>query len=154
MLDCPFRVTIGAYWILLPGHAHISAEIAKPSPGAYQSSFTNWVVSLGRFRLGIHLDPIHGLDHLKSFIDYSTKQNVTPHEFTVNGVFGVTHGGYEPPRTRIDWWFKKGDIMICLCLQSLAFPLTKPTEAEIAEHQAIIGSIKYCRDFPSDLPPQ
>jgi hypothetical protein len=71
----------------------------------------------------------------------------------MNGIAGVTHGDYGPPRTWIDWRFKKGDTMICLRLQSKSFPFTEPNEAEIAEHRAIIESIKYCRDFPSELAP-
>jgi hypothetical protein len=153
MLDRPFRAQIGPYWILLPGGAKMSAEVKEPTFGAYQTALTNWVVLLGRFRLFIHLDPITDLGGLKSIIDLTTKGDVTTLSITVNGVSGVTHGDYGPPRTWIDWWFKKGDTMICLCLQSKSFPFTKPSEAEIAEHNAIVGSLKYCRDFP-ELPPR
>ena len=152
-LDNPFRVTIGSYYLLLPKSADISAKVTQPAPDAYQRAFTNWVIRLGRFQLFIHLDPLHDLSELKSSIDCMTKGNVTTPSITVNDVQGVTHGNYGPPRTWIDWWFKKGDVMICLCLQSVDFPFTKPTPAEIAEHKAIVESLKYCRDFPSELPP-
>ena len=78
---------------------------------------------------------------------------VTP-SIQVSEIEGVTYGDYGPPRTWIDWWFKKGDTMICFCLQSKSFPFTEPSEAEIAEHRTIIESIRYCRDFPSELPPR
>ena len=153
MLERPFRFEIGPYWILLPWHATVSAAVTAPVPGAYQMALANWVVTSGRFQILIHLDAIHDLDGLKSFIDYTTKSNVITPSVTVNGVPGVTHGDYGPLRTWIDWWFKKGDVMICLCLQSVSFPLTQPNAGELAEHQAIIDSLKYCRDFPSELPP-
>jgi hypothetical protein len=93
------------------------------------------------------------LGGLKAFIDSTTKNNVTTPSLTVNGIPGVTYGDYGPPRTWIDWWFKKGDTMICMSLQSIAFPYTEPTQSEKDEHNAIIGSLKYCRYFPSDAPP-
>ena len=137
----------------LPASADIAADISKPTSNSYQGAWTNWVVTLERFCFRMHLDPIHDLSDLKSFIDYSSNSSVTTSSITVNGISGVTHGDYLPPRTWIDWWFKKGDTMICLCLQSKSFPFTEPNEAEIAEHRAIIESIKYCRDFPSERPP-
>lgn len=153
MLERPFRAQIGPYWILLPGGAKMSADVEEPALGAYQIALTKWVVLLGRFRLFIHLNPIEDLGGLKSFIDLTTKGDVTTPSIAVNGISGVMHGDYGPPRTWIDWWFKKGDTMICVCLQSTSFPFTEPTEAEIADHIAIVGSLKYCRDFPLELPP-
>ena len=153
MLDRPFRAEIGPYWLLLPEGTKISAGVSEPTSGAYQIASTMWTVSLRRFQIFIHLDPIHDLDRLKWHIDHVTKSEVVTPSPTVNGVPGVTHGDYGPPRTWIDWWFKKGDTMICLCLQSKSFPCTKPTEEEIAEHNAIMHSLKYCRDFSFEPPP-
>jgi hypothetical protein len=140
----PFRFEIGPYWILLPGSANITANVRKPRPETCQVAWTHWAVSLGRFDLFIHLDALNDLTELKSFIDYSTKSDVITPSISVNGVSGVTHGDYGPPRTWIDWWLKKGDTMICLCLQSKTFPIQQPNEIELAEHKAIINSIKYC----------
>ena len=153
MIDRPFRLEIGPYWLLLPGNAVVSVDLTQPEPGAYQSALTKWVVTLDRFQFLIHLDPINNLGHLKAFIDYTTKSDVTTPVVNVNGVPGVTHGDYGPPTTWIDWWFKKGDTMLCLCLQSKSWPLTKPSPAEVAEHNAVVNSLKYCRDFPSERPP-
>jgi hypothetical protein len=87
---------------------------------------------------------------LKRFIDNSTKSDVTTLPISVNGISGVTYGGYSSPVTWIDWWFKRGDTMICLNLQGTSFPFKEqPTKAEVAEHQAIVGSLVYCRDAPS-----
>ena len=153
LLDRPFRAQIGPYWLLLPGSAHISAQVKGPTPMALQMALTNWVVLLGRFQLFIHLDPINDLSKLKFFIDCTTKNDVFTPSVTVNGIEGVSHGDYGPQRTWIDWWFKKGDTMICLSPQSVTFPSTTPTEVEIAQHNAIVNSLKYCRDFPSERPP-
>jgi len=99
---------MGPYWMLLPGGAKMSADVEEPTLGAYQTALTKWVVLLGRFQLFIHLDPIKDLGGLKSIIDLTTKSDVTTPSITVNGVSGVMHGDYGPPRTWIDWWFKKG----------------------------------------------
>src|SRR5438046_113585 len=106
MLNGPFQVEIGPYWLLLPGDTSISADVTGPTPGAYQMALTKWVVLLGRFQFFIHLDPIRDLSGLKSFIDYTTKGDVTTPLITVNGVPGVRYGDYGPPRTWMDWWFK------------------------------------------------
>ena len=107
MLDRPYRFQVGPYWLLLPRTASVTADVSHPKPGSYRTAWTNWTVALGRFRLFLHLDPLHDLDGLKAFIDQQTRGNVTPTSVSVNGVLGVTHGDYGPARTWIDWWFKK-----------------------------------------------
>ena len=131
----------------------MSVDVKGPAPGSYQIALTQWMISIGRFRLLIHLDPLRDPKDLKSSINLITKGDVTTEPIVVNGISGAKHGGYGAPRTWIDWWFKKGDLMICLCLQSASFPFTEPTEEEVTEHRAILESLKYCRDFPSELPP-
>lgn len=153
MLEQPYRLTIGSYWLTLPGSATVSAEVNGPTPGAYQMASTKWTVALGRFQLFLHLDALHELDDLKLFVDQQTKANVAPTALVVSGISGVTYGDYGPHRTWIDWWFKKGDIMLCACLQSIEFPRTEPDTEERTQHNAIIGSLKYCRDFPREDPP-
>lgn len=149
----PFRFQVGLYSLLLPETAAISAEVKKPPAWAVQIAWTHWAVALGRFQLSIHLDPIQDLDDLSSFIRSTTKKEPVPLPIAINGIDGVMHGDYGPPRTWIDWWFKKGDEMICMCLQSTSFPFTEPRAEEVAEHNAIIKSLKFCRDFPGDEPP-
>ena len=149
----PFRFEIGAYAMMLPGDAEIVAKVKKPAPGAYQVTSTHWRILLGRFQIFAHLS-VEKLDYLKSFIDSSTKRNVETPAIEVNGVPGVTHGAYGPDRTWIDWWFRKGDTTLCLCLQSAEFPTAQPDDRELAEHQAIIASIKYRPDNPSEMPPR
>lgn len=108
---------------------------------------------LGRFCLLLHLDARHDLTHLKTFIDQQTRENVTPTDLNINGVPGVTYGDYGPRRTWVDYWFKKGDVMLCICLQSVEFPRAEPDEDERAEHKAIIQSLRYSRDFPTEAAP-
>lgn len=143
MLDRPFQAQIGSYLLRLPGNAELSCGIDKPSEG-WAVVHTHWVAQIGRFRLGIHLDPSGDLSDLKKFIDHSTKSNVNTRRISVNGIDGVLYGSYASPVTRIDWWFKKGDIMICLNLQGTPFPFIEhPTEAEVTEHQSIVDSLRY-----------
>ena len=60
----------------------------------------------------------------------------------VNGIPGVTHGSYDFPRSWIDWWFKAGSTMLCICLLSKEFPVTLPTDGERALHLSIIDSMQ------------
>ena len=149
----PFRFEIGPYWLTAPGSASLKAEVRGPIRGAYQVSSTNWTLTLDRFQIFLHLDPLHELTHLKQFNLLTTKRNIEPKNISVNGVLGVTHGDYGPARTWIDWWFKKGDVMLCACLQSVAFPRCDPSDEERRQHTEIIGSLRYCRDFPNEMPP-
>lgn len=43
--------------------------------------------------------------------------------------------------------------MICLSLQSVEFPVTDPSEAERAEHEQIIGLLKYIPDNRAESAP-
>jgi hypothetical protein len=149
----PFRTDIGPYSIMLPGSATLGAEAHRAPPEAYQIANTRWIVGLGRFQMFVHLDARHELGGLKEFIDYQTRGDVVVDQQVVNDIPGVRHGSYGPPRTRIDWWFKKGDTMICLCLQSVSFPVTAPSVDERAEHREVIGSLKFIPDFPLEAPP-
>ncbi|MEP7209429.1 MAG: hypothetical protein ABI740_01220 [Alphaproteobacteria bacterium] len=156
MLLRPFRFRIGSYWLLLPGDAEVAAKVIGPANDgirAYQMAWTNWTISIGRYVLFLHLDPLQDPEDLKFSIDSQTKGDAITPPITVNGVYDVTHGDYGPRRTWIDWWFKKGDAMLCVCLQSKGIPCLLPSAVELAVHQEIIGSVKYCRDFPQELPP-
>lgn len=140
MASLPILFEVGSYRMSLPGYATISAEVRLPQNEEVRSTSTRWTIFLGRFQLFVHIS-VDELSELKRFIDSTTKSDATVQSIVVNGIRGVTHGDYGPSRTWIDWWFKEGDITICFCLQSVAFPATEPTEAELVEHKAIIGSI-------------
>lgn len=144
----PFRADIGPYSILLPGSATLDAKANRPPPEAYQRALTQWIVGLGRFQIFVHLDAKYELGGLKEFIEWQTRGDTFVKQLTVNGILGVRHGSYGPLRTWIDWWFKKGDTMICLCLQSVSFPVTEPSDDERAEHQQVIESLKFIPDDP------
>ena len=149
----PFRADIGPYSILIPDSATLDVKANRPPPEAYQRASTQWIVGLGRYQIFVHLDAKHELGGLKEFIDLQTRGDVVVEQRTINGIPGVRHGGYGPPRTWIDWWFKKGDTMICLCLQSVAFPVTEPSDDEYAEHQEVIESVKFIPDDPHERAP-
>jgi hypothetical protein len=138
-----FGLEIGPYWIQLPAHAEIAANVIKRSETSYQIAWTDWIISLERFQFFVHLDPRLKLSDLKRLIEQTKKGDANIPTIGVNGIVGITHGDYGPPRTWIDWWFKRGDVMLCLCLQSKTFPFTAPSPEEKAEHCAIIDSIRY-----------
>ena len=152
--DAPtFRFEIGPYWIQLPGHAEIAANVTRPSAPAHQVAWTDWVISLERFRFFVHLDSRLHLSDLKRLMDQTTKNDTRITTIGVNGIFGVTHGDYGPPRTWNEWRFKKGDMMICLCLHSKTYTNTAPTAEEKAEHFAIIQSIQYVPEMSGEGKP-
>jgi hypothetical protein len=142
------RFEVGPYWLQLPAHAEIAANVIKN-----QTAWTDWIISFERFQFFIHLDSRLKLSDLKRLFDQTMKSDVRVNTIGVNGVPGVTHGGYGPPRTWIDWWFKKGDVMICLYLQSKNFAFAAPTPEEMAEHSAIIDSIRYAPEGAGDAKP-
>jgi hypothetical protein len=148
----PYRLTIGPYWLLVPEEAKISAEVKMPAPGAFRSAPTYWTISMERFWMSVSLDPLQDLSQLKKYIDYSTQSSVATKTLVVNGLQGVTYGGYMP-RTWIDWHFKKGDTMICLNLQARGSEGIQPTTGEELTHRAIVESLKYCRDHAEENPP-
>lgn len=154
-LDQPYRAEIGPYVILLPGTADLSLKIVRTpqAPGNYQMANTHWLITIGRFDISVHLDAEEDLSGLKRFIDDQTQGDVVTPAIEINSIRGVTYGGYGPARTWIDWWLKKGETMICLCLQSVEFPTTVPTANEVLEHNAIISSIKFQADHPDERPP-
>jgi hypothetical protein len=128
----PTNFAIGPYSLVLPAHAHVAgSNEGKPAK-----------IVLGRFQLSAHLDK-RGLDGLAAVITDQTQRTVATSAIIVNGVPGVTFGDYGPPRTWIDWWFRKGDLTLCLRLQSVQFPVTLPADDEVAEHNAIITSLRH-----------
>ena len=148
-----YRAQLGPYWLLLPESAILAADVVRSPPGAYRMAFTTWVISLGRFTLRIHLEADRGPQYLKTLVDGLTRGDVTTSEFSINGIRGFKYGGYGPPDTWIDWWVKKGDLTICLTLQSISHTVGEPTRRELEEHERIILSLKYAPDWPSELPP-
>ncbi len=118
----------------------MTAAVTQPVAGSLAAGFTSWRIELGRFQFFVQLTTAE-LRRLKDQIDWQTKSNVETPGVKINGIPGVTHGDYGPPRTWIDWWFKRGDTTLCLCLQSVDFPVTLPTEEEASLHRAIIASV-------------
>ncbi len=140
LLADPVRLEVGPYRISLPSDATVTATLTMTVAGPSRVCFTRWTVRLGRFQLLVQLN-VADLEALKDQIDFVAKSDVVTPRLEVNGIPGVTHGDYGPPRTWIDWWFKGGDTTLCLCLQSADYPMTEPTPEEVELHRAIIGSV-------------
>jgi hypothetical protein len=140
MKALPFKFEIGSYQMELPSHAEIEVKVPIPSDDQVQQTSTRWTIRLGRFWIFAHTS-VEELDGLKRHIDWTSKSNVLVKDVCINGISGITHGDYVPPRTWIDWWLKKGDLTLCLNLQSVEFPVAFPDQQEKLEHNAIIHSI-------------
>jgi len=138
-----FDIEIGGYLLTLPARAQISAKVTSRTNHPLDVVSTHWTIALGRFQMRIHVrSNLEGLAGLKRFIDYTTRSDVEVEHISINGIQSVKYGGYELPRTCIDWWFREGNLTLCVKLQSVEFPHTPPTKNEITEHNEIIASIR------------
>jgi len=80
-------------------------------------------------------------EDLRSFILSCTKEYVDLEPVEVNGIRGVRYGSYnEPGGCRIDWWLKKGELMICITLQSSS---NHPSDEDKETHQQIMESVSH-----------
>ena len=134
---------IGPYRLTLPEGTEASvrfSEVNKNVPNRELMTF--WKITLDKFYIGIHLDT-RLLSELKSFIDYTTKSDVVIKEISVGNIKGVAYGSYDKPRTWIDWWFRIGDLTLCMNLQSVKLPYEKASSKDKAMHRALIESLVY-----------
>jgi hypothetical protein len=67
------------------------------------------------------------------------KQHVDLTPVEINGIRGVKYGDYDRQRTWIDWWMKKGDLMICINLQGVGLP----SDAQREMHLKVVESLNY-----------
>jgi len=130
----------------------ISEQTGQPILQEYQMAWPSWQFDMGRFYFMIYLRPGE-LTGLKAEIDSQTKGDVSTPTLEVNGIPGVRFGDYGPPRTRIDWWLRKGETVLVMSLLSHELPVCKPMSNERQQHDTIIQSIKYAYDFPNEKPP-
>jgi hypothetical protein len=61
-------------------------------------------------------------EDLAGFIESQTRYLPTLKDITINDCHGKMYGDYSDQMTWIDWWFKKGDCMICFNLQGIGMP--------------------------------
>ncbi|MGB3455161.1 MAG: hypothetical protein WBG08_11395 [Litorimonas sp.] len=124
----------------LPDHVSLEAHVASPSPlFSNMRVGTRWTADLGRFRLYAAIDAVDGMDDF-SRAAFEAGKPADP--LTVNGVPGLRTGGYATDRSRTAWRFSLNGLTLALTLESESGQTLTPTDAERAEHAAIIGSVR------------
>lgn len=76
---------------------------------------------------------------LADWIFASTKHYPTLTDIVINGIEGKMEGGYSSKMSWIDWWFKKGDCLICFNFQGMG----EPSEEIKQDVQTILESMRY-----------
>jgi hypothetical protein len=133
---------LGTYQIWLPPDATVNAKVLIPPVEGVGKADTVWEMHVGNYTLFIHMDCNREPEDLGEFILSSTKHRPTLKSIEINGIHGVTHGTYYDDykkRSWIDFWLKKGELLLCINLQSY----TPPTESDKDLHQKILNSIQY-----------
>jgi hypothetical protein len=142
------KMQIGSYALNLPRSASVSADVDIPPTDVVGEGGLHLVALLGRYRFSFHISPREEPKYLADFILSCSKQRVTLEPVVVNGIHGVTHGGYNTQRTWIDWWLKKGDSMLCINLQTeiTVAGAPAPSDDELEAHRQVINSVRYIPD--------
>jgi hypothetical protein len=134
------KFLIGPYMLQLPYWCKVKAEPFIPPVDNFGEGSTIWELIFEPFIFRIHLDPRGKPQDLGSFILSCTKQYVDLTPVEINGIGGVTYGGYgEPGGCWIDWWMKQGETMICISLQGKAVA----SDADRQTHQQVVGSLTH-----------
>jgi len=129
------ELTIGQYRLSLPNGAAPQAELHGIEFG---SVYTIWKIDFHDHQFFIHLarrEP----EELANLILSQTKQlpEVTTVEF--NGITGVRHGEFYDHGAFIDWWFRSGDLTICVTLRGSG---PTPSADVRTELESIVESIE------------
>ncbi len=81
-------------------------------------------------------------EELASFIESQTNYLPTLKDITINDCNGKMYGNYSDQMTWIDWWFKKGDCMICFNLRGIGMP-SQDIKDDVWE---ILNSLEYIEE--------
>lgn len=136
-----YTVELAWFCFDLPDHATIAAHTSPPNPLFPDSRVTTrWVISLERYAITAHLSATRDLTELSRMAADGSSLRAEP--FDRGGIPGMRYGAYDRDRTQIDWWFYLHGLTLSLSLEASAYPKTLPTQAERAEHRAIIDSIR------------
>lgn len=142
------KLHVGSYLLELPRSAKVSADVAIPPTDVVGEGGLLLVALLGKFRFSFHVSPRGEPQGLADFILSCTKRRVNVVPVVINSIPGVTYGGYDPQRTWIDWWLKKGDGMLCINLQTdvSVDGTSPPSKDELDAHSQVINSVRYIPD--------
>ena len=130
---------IGPYSFQLPHRTPVKAEPFIPPVDNFGAGGTTWQFVLGKFTFFIHLEASGKPEDLHTFILCCTKESVVLEPIEINGIKGVRYGDYNSQRSWIDWWMKKGELMICINLQGWQLP----SKEDEALHRQVMESLRY-----------
>ena len=133
------KFLIGTYAFLIPPGTEVVAKAVIRPIDDFGTGETVWTFQFGDFAFYIRLDPTDPPEELARFIRSATKKAVDLRPVEINGIKGMSYGDYHEGRSWIDWWLKKGELMICINLQGWK----APTGAEREVHAAVLGSLQY-----------
>jgi hypothetical protein len=133
------RFRIGTYAFQIPHSTAVKANVMIPPVDNFGDGGTGWELPFGKFSFFVHLEASGKPEDLGSFILSCTKQYVDLTSVQINGIAGVMYGTYDKQRTWIDWWMKKGELMICINLQGTG----TASASEQALHAQVIESLTY-----------
>ena len=136
-----FTFELAWFRLDLPDHASVEVMTSPPNPLFPEAPVTTrWTLSLERFEIEAHLSATRDLSDLSRMAAEDRTLKVEP--FNRNGIPGLSCGDYDRDRTQIDWWFYLHGLTLSLTLSAKGYPRTLPTDAERAEHRAIIDSVR------------
>ena len=132
---------VGPYRFQLPHWTEVKTKPLIPLVDNCGEGTTLWEFVLGAFSFHLHLENTGQPEDLRSFILSCTKKYVDLETVEINGVRGVRYGGYDMAGgCWIDWWMKKGEMMLCIALRSSS---NHPSDEDRRAHQEVIESLTY-----------
>src|SRR5262245_48099103 len=133
------KYRIGAYVFELPPSTEVKVKVAIPPVDNFGEPSTSWQFLFGAFSFFVHLEASNAPSGLRDFILGCTKQYVDLTPVEINEITGFKYGDYDRQRSWIDWWMKKGDLMICINLQGDGLP----SDSQRETHRRVIESLTY-----------
>jgi hypothetical protein len=132
---------VGAYRFQLPYWAEVKVKPFIPPEDNFGEGSTLWEFVVGSFSFHLHLEATGRPEDLGGFILSCTKERVDLEPVEINGIRGVTYGSYEQPGgCSIEWWLKKGELMICI---SLLGRDEQASEEDRKTHREIMASLSH-----------
>lgn len=95
-------------------------------------------------KIGAHSFIFYTIDNgkpedLAESISLQTRYSPVLQDVTINGCNGKMYGSYSEQMTRIEWWIKRDDCMICFCIQGIGMP-SQVVQDDVSD---ILNSLEY-----------
>jgi hypothetical protein len=117
-----------------PGLANYSPDLSK------LKGFYSYEVKMGTHSFIFYTEIDNGKpEDLAESIFLQTKYSPVLQDVTINGCHGKMYGSYSEQMTWIEWWIKRGDCMICFCIQGIGMP-SQVVQDDVSD---ILNSLEY-----------